>query len=85
MESHTRFLAESALAERIKIPSRVIIHRSAISPGSLAGIIQSKSFAPKEPGICELEAGGQTLARGKIVKRGGEAFFKVLEIEEVER
>jgi hypothetical protein len=84
MENCAKFLEESVIAERVKVPTRIVVYRSAMDPGSLEDIRESGVFAPKDPETCELEAGGQVLARGKIVKKGGEFFFKVMEMEEVE-
>jgi hypothetical protein len=82
MEKIARFLEESELAERIKVPTRVVVHRSTIGPGRLARILKDLSFSPEGGETCELESGGKILARGKIVRKGGKAFFKVLETEE---
>jgi hypothetical protein len=80
------FLSKSPLAHRIKLPTRIMVQRTQVSSGRLVQIKKDGSYGPvpKEEEICELEVGGQVIARGKIVRRKGEFFFKVRErLEEV--
>ena len=79
MEGVKRFLETSPLAARVKLPTRIIVHRGGNSPEALAGVIRAGTYAPAGGDTCELEAGGIILARGKIVKRRGEFYFKVIE------
>lgn len=65
--------------ERIRIPARVIVHRAELTPGALADIVRAGSLAAARGAVCELEAGGKVIARGRIVRRRGEFFFKVRE------
>jgi hypothetical protein len=75
------FFESSPLAGRIKLPTRVVVQRTQLSPGELMQIRESGRYGPipKKQEICELEAGGRVLARGKIVRRRSEYYFKVLE------
>ncbi len=71
--------------ERIRIPTRVIVRRLELTPGALADIVRTGTFTPADGAVCELEAGGKTIARGKIVRRRGAHWFKVREIAEEAR
>jgi hypothetical protein len=70
------------ILERIRIPTRIIVHRLALTPGTLADIVRTGTFTPTDGAVCELEAGGKTIARGKIVRKRGGFFFKVRETAE---
>lgn len=80
-ESLYAFLKDSPLADRVKLRSRVVVQRAFLSPREILSIQAEQKYGPvpKKQRICELEAGGRVLARGKIVKRKGEYYFKVLE------
>ncbi len=75
------FFEKSPLARKIKLPTRVVIQRTQLTPGEMMQIKEKGEYGPipRREQICELEAGGRVLARGKIVRRGGEYFFKVSE------
>lgn len=69
------------LARKVKAESAVILQRVNLSPADLLQIKRDKEYTiPKSEEICELEAGGQILAEGKIVKRKGEYYFKVQKV-----
>ncbi len=72
------------ILDRVTLPTRIIVNRSRQSATALAGIVQKGELAPSDGRVCELEAGGQVLARGKIVHRRGQWFFKVMETAETE-
>ena len=67
-----------SMFDRVSLPTRIIVNRIELSATALADIVQKGELAPAGGDTCELEAGGQVLARGKIVKRRGSYFFKVL-------
>jgi hypothetical protein len=69
---------QKSMFDRITLPTRIIVNRIELSATALADIVQKGELAPAGGDTCELEAGGQVLARGKIVKRRGSYFFKVL-------
>jgi len=81
-----QFLEESAAAEKVSLPTRIIVHRTRLSPKDIIRIKKSGQFGPvpKDEEVCELEVGGQVLAYGKIVQRWGNYFFKVLGLAEKE-
>jgi len=74
-----RFLAESAVAERVDLPTLLVLDRMRLSAGDIDGIRAAGAYEASPGSTCELEAGGQVLASGKIVKRRGKYFFKVME------
>jgi hypothetical protein len=67
------------LLDRVTIPTRIIVNRLELTTAALAEILSKGELAPTDEGTCELETGGQIIARGKIVRRRGRYFFKVLE------
>ena len=71
--------------DRIPVATRVIVHRSEISTTALGEIIRKGEFAPPDGEVCELEAGGQVIARGRIVRRRGVSCFKLLETAKEEK
>jgi hypothetical protein len=80
-ESLRSFLEQSPLAEKVRLASRVVLHRTALSIREILAIRQRGGYGPV-PGRsagCELVAGGQVLARGRIVRRRGKCWFQVLE------
>ena len=76
---------QESILERVVLPTRIIVARTTLSTAALSAIIQKGELAPASGETCELEAGGQVLARGKIVKRRGEYYFKVRETGEEPR
>jgi hypothetical protein len=74
-----------SLFERITLPTRIIVNRSELTTAALSDAVQGGEYAPKGGDTCELEAGGQVLARGRIVRRRGGYCFKVIQTAEEER
>jgi hypothetical protein len=70
---------QKGLLDRIQLPTRIVVHRAELTTAVLAVVVQKGELAPADGDTCELEAGGQVLARGKIVRKRGRYFFKVLE------
>jgi hypothetical protein len=68
--------------ERIRIPTRIIVHRLELTPEALADVVRTRTFVPADGAVCELEAGGKIIARGRIVRRRGAFTFKVQEMAE---
>jgi hypothetical protein len=79
MKSVKVFLEDSPIAENVRLESRVIIHRNVLSPRDLVKIKGKEEYIASGDEVCELEVGGQILAKGKIVRKRGEYFFKMLE------
>lgn len=78
----TDFLTNSLIAKKVKLPGKIVIHRAAYSPVEIAAMKSKGSYGPipREEAVCELEVNGEVIARGKIVKKAGEFYFKVLEL-----
>jgi hypothetical protein len=73
---------EKTILDRITIPTRIIVDRIELTAAALAEALSRGELLTGGGATCELEAGGQILARGKIVKRRGGFFFKVRETAE---
>ncbi len=75
------FCDNSPIAEKVKLKSRIIIQRTSLTPQEVLTIRENQKYGPipKQEKFCELEVGGQVLASGKIIKKKGEYYFKVLE------
>jgi hypothetical protein len=78
------FLDSSVVAVTVKLAPRIVVQRTELTPQDLVEIRGAGKYGPlaQKDRICELEVGGQLLARGKIVRRRGELCFKVLETVE---
>jgi hypothetical protein len=81
MDNVKRFLEESPLALRMALPTHIVVHRLKLSPEEVGSIMESGALTPSGGEVCELEVGGQCIARGKIMRKRGEHYFKVLEME----
>jgi hypothetical protein len=85
MDEFERFLRESPIAARVALPASVVRRRLSISPEEAAAAAERGSFTPAGgEAVCELEVGGLCVARGRIVRRGGRSYFKVVEMNEGE-
>ncbi|MBT3272695.1 MAG: hypothetical protein HN368_06050 [Spirochaetales bacterium] len=86
MNSKDEFFQESPLAGRVKLGTRLIIHERFCSNRELAEITEAGKYGPlADAGIgCKLECGGQIIAEGKLVKKSGKVFFKILQTEKEE-
>jgi len=90
MDELKRFLEESPIATKVSLPSGLVLRRLSLSPEDVESIVESGDFSPAGSPkgspigdeVCELEAGGQLIARGRIVRRRGKAYFKVVEMGE---
>ena len=82
------YLDEQAVpVEKVKLDTRIVLHRTGLSPEDMAVIRQSKEYGPipREQEVCELEVGGQVIARGRIIRKKGAWYFKVRETAEKAR
>ena len=75
------FLNDSQIAGRIELAPRIVVQRDSLTPRELLEIRRRGKLdpIPEEEQICELEVGGEVLARGKIVSRRGRAYFRTLQ------
>jgi hypothetical protein len=76
------FLKSSPIAASVSLATKVVVRRLCLAPGAVEEIVDNRSFAPEGGEVCELEVGGQCVARGKILRRKGKSYFKVIEINE---
>jgi hypothetical protein len=81
MDKLKRFLEESPIAAKVSLPTKIVVHELKLSYMAVKGIMESAAFTPSDGKVCELEVGGRRIARGRIVRRRGEYFFKVGEME----
>ncbi len=81
------FFQHSPIAEKVRLKGRIVVQRTSLTPGEVQALRERGAYGPipKPDQVCELEVGGKTIARGKIVRRRGEYYFKVLEREGMER
>ena len=67
--------------ERIPLPTRIVVNRMNLTAEDLARLLRAGELtADGDPG-CELEVGGQIVARGRMVRRRGGWYFKVLRMK----
>ncbi len=82
MEDKTaRFIAESRLADAIKLDAEVVVHRSSMSLADVAELRVKKELghSTRNNEIAELEVGGIVAARGRLVRKGKNVYFRVTE------
>jgi hypothetical protein len=74
------FINSSYIGENVKLPVNLIIHRTSLSPDELETIKNEEKYIyhNEKDKLYEIEAGGEVLAKGKIVKSNGEYYFKVV-------
>jgi hypothetical protein len=77
-----RFVAESSIAARVTLPTFVVVHRLTLNPAEVGRIIQEGILVPNGQTTCQLEVGGQCVAKGRIIRRRGRSWFKVTEMAE---
>lgn len=71
-------LKQFPLGEHIRIPTHVILHRGSISPRGLSDVQAAGVYRPGPEGhVCELVAGGTTIAEGRLLKRRGMWYMRI--------
>lgn len=75
-----RFLEESPMAAGVSLPTTIVLHRSTLNPSDVEQTIERGSLVPVGESTCDLEIGGQCVARGRVVRRRGDLWFKVTEM-----
>ena len=75
------FLRDSPPAERIKLPTRIVVHSGELSSADVAAIKTAGQYTPADGRVCELQVNGAILAREHVIRRRGRAYFKVTEME----
>ena len=86
MNNLKTFLETTSTARKVRLGTRVVLARTRLSPSDLLDIQENGTYGPVPAAerTCELEAGGQIVARGRIVRKGGELHFKVDETADLE-
>ncbi len=76
------FLKTSSIADDVRLEGNVILNRTKLSTDELMGIRRAGelNFDNSRSGEYELEVNGLTIATGRIVKKKGEYYLKVSEI-----
>ena len=77
------FSRESPTAKRVELAGRIVLHRDHLSVRDAAEIWEAGRYCPASSPVCELEVGGQVLARGEIVEEEGCTMFRVDEVLDV--
>ncbi len=74
------FLENSPSAENVKLKSEIILQSVRLNASDILELKKSGEYGPipEKEKICELKIGGEVLANGKIVRKGGEYYFKIL-------
>ena len=79
MENLEEFLKQSKMAARVVLPTHVVVGRDRLSSEALAALSTRGTYAGGDS-ACDLEVGGQVVARGRVVTRRGKRYFQVREI-----
>jgi hypothetical protein len=76
------FYQNSAIATKVKLDTYVVIQRTQLSPNDLNTIMEQGKYGPipSHAQVCELVAGGKTIARGEIIQKEAEWYFRVCEL-----
>lgn len=76
------FLKTSPMAEDVKLGANVVLHRSSMSTDELLAIEEEGNIT-FDDGLMqeyELEVNGLSIARGSIIRKKGEYYFKIKEM-----
>ena len=79
MDTFEQFLKQSPMAARVVLPTLVVVGRDKLSSEALATLRTRGTYAGGDA-ACDLEVGGQVVARGRVVTRRGLHYFQVREI-----
>jgi len=76
------FLKTSSTAEIVRLDGNVILNKTRLSADDLMGIRQAGelNLENDRSGEYELEVNGLTIAKGRIIKKKGEYYLKISEI-----
>jgi len=73
------FLSGSAIAAKAKVPARVVLRRTRMTPGIVGESLDSGQMVIDGEFACDLVAGETIIATGEIVERDGSYFFEAKE------
>lgn len=71
-------MEKTDIFERVECPTRIVVNRRAMTAHALSEALRRGTYTGDQD-TCELTAGGQVIAAGKIVKKGGLYYFKTIE------
>jgi len=66
--------------DKIMIRPSLILDRKELSPSELVEIQKKGTLDKTKSSIFELNAQGLTIARGKLIKKRGKYYFKIIEM-----
>jgi hypothetical protein len=77
---------QGGLEELVVLTTEVVLSRAKLSPramevGRRAGTME---FQGSPDGMVQLEAGGVTIGEGRIIRKGGRAYLKLLRLMDAE-
>jgi flagellar motor switch/type III secretory pathway protein FliN len=75
------FLKSSPVARDVSLKTNVVLHRRKMNAAELLSLDEEGSLTVRENGeLYELDVNGLAVAKGVIIKKHGEYFFKVKEM-----
>jgi flagellar motor switch/type III secretory pathway protein FliN len=76
------FLESSPVAERVQVTPRVILRRTEMKAADLRAQLEGGAISLEQLGeeVCDLEVGGQVLARGRLVREQGKCWLRLTEV-----
>jgi hypothetical protein len=75
---------DGPVAGQIAFPGRVVIRRGVMTLADYGSMAAEGFITVLAKPVCELELGGEVIARGEIEERDGEYFFRAREEESSE-
>ena len=66
---------DGPVARRIAFPGRVVIRRGQMTLAEFRGMATAGEVTVSGSPLCELEIGGEVIARGRIEEEDGEYYF----------
>ena len=72
-------LFNSPIAAKVRFTPRIVVYRSRCSLSDVVRIKEQRKLGPLPESdlVCELQIGSHILAKGQIITKDGNAFFKV--------
>ena len=74
-----RFLSESMIAKRAKVPAKVVFRATQMTSGSLTRALGAGEVTIEGEPRCDLVAGRDRIATGAIVEKDGRFYFQAKE------
>ena len=74
-----QFLSKSAIAKKAHVAARVVFRRDRMTPRELQEAFIAGAVELAGESGCELIAGDQVIARGEVIEKDGNYYFKAKE------